>query len=448
MNHISSAYVASIASVIREVYPMGLKGSRFMAGPTRLACLCIAVTALALTTAHADPAPALSTNVVGRRALDQIDRLVRTRFYAPALLPQRGWDQSVREARGLLATATASERSEILSRLVASLGTSHTEYFAPDDPRHAQIVSIFGDNPSALKDHCPDLSKLPRLPIEVPDVGVWWTRIDGRWFVGGVVDGGQAQRAGILLGDEVVTADGRAFQPVAAFAAGPGRTVQLGVRRNPGDSLRTIGVQPERVRPQAAFRKAIADSARIIERGAARIAYVRVWSWAGLAMQDAIEDAIDELNHKQPTGFVIDIRDGWGGASPDYLRIFDTRIPVIAFTDRDGHGDRTDKHIHVPTAMLINGGSHSGKEVIAYGVKKHGLAKLVGERTGGAVVAGSVYCLDDGAVLYLASAAVTIDGEVLEGKGVSPDVAVPFDIRYAAGRDRQLDATLEALGVK
>jgi len=63
-------------------------------------------------------------------------------------------------------------------------------------------------------------------------------------------------------------------------------------------------------------------------------------------------------------------------------------------------------------------------------------------------VAGGVYCLDDGAVLYLASAAVTIDGEVLEGKGVAPDVTVPFDVRYAAGRDRQLDAALEALGAR
>jgi carboxyl-terminal processing protease len=49
-------------------------------------------------------------------------------------------------------------------------------------------------------------------------------------------------------------------------------------------------------------------------------------------------------------------------------------------------------------------------------------------------------------VLYLASAAVTVDGDVLEGKGVAPDVAVPFDLRYAAGRDPQLEAALRALG--
>jgi carboxyl-terminal processing protease len=165
-------------------------------------------------------------------------------------------------------------------------------------------------------------------------------------------------------------------------------------------------------------------------------------------MQEALEQAISELNRQRPTGFVIDLRDGWGGASPDYLRIFDTQIPVIERVERGGESQRVDRHIHVPAAVLINRGSRSGKEAIAYGVKQHHLAKLVGERTGGAVLAGGIFCLEDGAVLYLASGAVTVDGEVLEGKGVAPDVAVPFDIRYAAGRDLQLEAALDALAAR
>jgi len=393
--------------------------------------------ALLLTTTIAAAEPAA--------VIDQIDRLVRAQFYAPAVLGQRGWDAAVREARAALA-ATPAKRTEILSRLVARLATSHTEYIAPDNPRFAQIISIFDGFLGTAKDRCPDPAKLPALPIEVPEIGVWWTRLDERWFVGGVLDDTPAKAAGLVLGDEVVTANGRRFQPVAAFAAGA--PVTLAIRRTRGGPLRTITVAPKRVRPQAAFRAAITASARIIERGAARVAYVRVWSWAGAEMQDALEDAISDLNAKQPTAFVIDLRDGWGGASPDYLRIFDARIPVIESVGRDGQRYRVDHHIHVPAAVLINRGSRSGKEVVAYGVKKHHLATLIGERTGAAVVAGGVYCLDDGAILYLASSAVTIDGEVLEGKGVEPDVAVPFELRYAAGADQQLDAALAALGAR
>ena len=32
-----------------------------------------------------------------------------------------------------------------------------------------------------------------------------------------------------------------------------------------------------------------------------------------------------------------------------------------------------------------------------------------------------------------------IDGKLLEGVGVEPDIEVPFDIRFAAGKDIQLE---------
>jgi carboxyl-terminal processing protease len=75
------------------------------------------------------------------------------------------------------------------------------------------------------------------------------------------------------------------------------------------------------------------------------------------------------------------------------------------------------------------------------------LATLVGERTAGAVTFGRPYCLSDGSVMYLAVAEARLDGERLEGRGVDPDIAVPFDFRYAGGRDPQLDRALDLLAV-
>jgi carboxyl-terminal processing protease len=46
--------------------------------------------------------------------------------------------------------------------------------------------------------------------------------------------------------------------------------------------------------------------------------------------------------------------------------------------------------------------------------------------------------LSNGCLLLLAVADVSVDGERLEGHGVTPLVAVPFDIRYAQGNDPQL----------
>ena len=38
-----------------------------------------------------------------------------------------------------------------------------------------------------------------------------------------------------------------------------------------------------------------------------------------------------------------------------------------------------------------------------------------------------------------------IDGKPLEGVGVEPDIEVPFDIRFAAGKDIQLERSKDEM---
>jgi carboxyl-terminal processing protease len=73
------------------------------------------------------------------------------------------------------------------------------------------------------------------------------------------------------------------------------------------------------------------------------------------------------------------------------------------------------------------------------------MARLVGERTAGAYLAGGPSCLSDGSLLVLAMSEGRVDGERLEGRGVAPDIEVPFDFRYAAGKDAQLARALDLL---
>lgn len=55
------------------------------------------------------------------------------------------------------------------------------------------------------------------------------------------------------------------------------------------------------------------------------------------------------------------------------------------------------------------------------------------------MLSGRLNVLADGSLLYLAVADALIDGRRLEGIGVPPDIEVPFDVRYAAGADPQLE---------
>jgi carboxyl-terminal processing protease len=117
----------------------------------------------------------------------------------------------------------------------------------------------------------------------------------------------------------------------------------------------------------------------------------------------------------------------------------------MAMTGRDGDRDVMNVKWRKPVALLINGGSRSGKEVLAYGFKKHHVGEVIGTRTAGALLAGRAFLLQDDSLLLLAVADVTVDGERLEGTGVAPTIEVPFPLQYAAGKDPQIDRAVEVL---
>src|SRR5258708_31685258 len=96
-----------------------------------------------------------------------------------------------------------------------------------------------------------------------------------------------------------------------------------------------------------------------------------------------------------------------------------------------------------PVAMLINGGTSSGKEVLAYGFKKYRLGEAIGSRTEGAVLAATAFLIGGG-LLLLAVEDVRVDGERLEGVGVAPTIADQADPASAGLRDPELNRAMAA----
>ena len=72
---------------------------------------------------------------------------------------------------------------------------------------------------------------------------------------------------------------------------------------------------------------------------------------------------------------IWDLRDGWGGAVPEYLDLFNSRAPTMRMTDRNGASEFEDVKWRKPVAMLVNGGIRSGKEVLAFSFKKYRLGE-------------------------------------------------------------------------
>ena len=186
-------------------------------------------------------------------------------------------------------------------------------------------------------------------------------------------------------------------------------------------------------------------SKHLLEANGKRIGYIRVWSYAGQVYQDILVEELSKGKLKDADALIWDLRDGWGGAHPRYLDVFNARAPDMTFTERSGDSDFASFRWRKPVALLINGGTRSGKEVLAYGFKKYGYGEVIGVRSAGALLAGRGYLLSDGSFLMVAVNDVAVDGERLEAKGVTPTIEVPLDIPYAGGKDPQLDKAVEVL---
>jgi C-terminal processing protease CtpA/Prc len=373
---------------------------------------------------------------------DQVWELVRDRFYDPHL---NGLDWQDERARFRPQSASARSREDaaaVINAMLAKLGASHTHYYTADDPAYYQLADIF----AGALEHRGLNRVFPSGDVSYPGIGVFTEGDDqGRTFITGVIEGAPAHEAGVLLGDEIVSAGNQPFRPVDSFRGKVGAPVSLEIRRASGAAPIVIAVTPADLHPNAMFLRGLKASARVIVAGKARIGYVRVWSYASHRMQSALEDLMADGPLKDADALVWDLRGGWGGAQPQYLDLFNPRAPTIQVRDRNGEIGLVDVKWRKPVAMLINEGTRSGKEVLAYGFKEYGLGELVGQRTEGAVLAATAFLIGDDGLLLLAVEDVLVDGRRLEGIGVEPTIEVPFDWRYAAGADPQLDRAVQVL---
>lgn len=370
---------------------------------------------------------------------DEAWNTVRDNFYDRTM---RGldWDKvKERHRPQYTAAKTDKDRSAAINAMLAELHASHMFHFTRDAPAYYQLLGIFQYGVrEGIKKHLDG-------DIKYPGIGIFSRDIDGKTYVSGIVAGLPGDKAGLKTGDEIISVAGKPFEPVGSFRGKIGDKLAMTVRRDRDGPEIDVEIQPTWIDAPDAFEAAIADGARVIEAGGKRLGYVRIWSYAGQRYQNALASILSTGKLKDVDALIWDLRDGWGGAQPEYLDIFNARAPDMTFTDRKGDTEFASFKWRKPAIILANGGTRSGKEVLTYGFKKYGYGEVVGETTAGALLAGRGYMLSDATFLMVAVADVSVDGERLEQKGVEPTIPVPFDIRYAAGRDPQLDKAIEVL---
>ena len=244
-------------------------------------------------------------------------------------------------------------------------------HYTADETGYYELVDIFS---YPLRRDIPKHFRGDK--VRYAGIGMFTKNIDGKTFVTAVFPDMPAARAGLLAGDEILSAGDQPFAPVGSFRNKIGEKVTLKVRRQAGGEAKSIVVEPQWIEPGETFQSALRDSARVIEANGKRIGYVRVWSYAGNEYQHQLEEVLSEGKLKDVDALVWDLRDGWGGAHPRYLSVFNTYGPTLALTGRNGTTSLVGYRWGKPVAMLVNGGTRSGKEVLAYGFKKNGLSLI------------------------------------------------------------------------
>ena len=171
------------------------------------------------------------------------------------------WTAVAEKYRPLAAAAASdAERSAVINRMLSELRASHTGYYTPSEPAYYQLLDIFS---GALRQ--PLRRVFPDGQVSYPGIGIFTKSLDGKTFISGVLSGLPASRAGLLVGDEIIAADGDLFHPIKSFAPKVGQEVVLTIRRRSDANTEDVIVVPERIHPNKAFLKAMEESARIID---------------------------------------------------------------------------------------------------------------------------------------------------------------------------------------
>lgn len=389
--------------------------------------------------AIAPPAEPEELSAAIERLLDAVVARTAERFWDEARLP--GWKMKAAEMReSILKAPTLEEATRRINRLLDELQSSHVGLLTPDDPDYYVFGSVFG-------------RKQP-----LPGIGIFSKRIGGRDFVDLVLEGSSADRAGLKVGDEIVSVDGARYHPVRSFKGKAGHEAMVALRRVADGPIETVAAKVEDIDLLAAFNAATIASARVIGRDGRRVVYLHVWASLSGSI-DALRAALERVGFKSRgsgamvpppalDGLIVDMRGKIGGLLSTVVRYLDLigpRGPQIAGAMRGAKVPFRALAMRGRTVVLTDWHTRSAAEIFVHAFKRERLGPVIGTRTAGAVTSAALIDMPGGNRLYMGIMGLTVDGEVLEGPGVAPDVEVKRPLPYAGGADPVLDAALAHL---
>lgn len=367
-----------------------------------------------------------------QKVLSKVDKIVRENFFDKKVATEV-WPRALKEhSEGILASKDLIEFGRRINALIGVLNSSHCGLYTHNDDAFYFLRSLFGTLGAKHKQPAYDFTGMGIGGVKCLPSQIRY-----------VLDGSPASEAQLMVGDIIQKVNGRPYSGHVNFLGTAGTAVTLVIKRGSQTLVRYL--TPVFTTPRAGFVDAIEASAEVLEYSDCKIGYIHLWSGIGeseVRFKDVVHQNLNEVD-----GFILDLRDGYGALgvdAVDWLYRPTSGMQNLMNRLQDGSKYMWQVGFHQPVIAIINGGSRSGKELVALQLKKSGRGLLVGENTAGAMVGGTYFAIDKKTCLYLATVDVEVDGERLEGVGVSPNIHVKYEYNKP-GIDAQFDAAVEML---
>jgi len=255
-------------------------------------------------------------------------------------------------------------------------------------------------------------------------------------------------RAGILPGDQIVAVGGKStfnlpIEDLNQLLRGqPNQRLALTIYRPSTKETKDYEMRREMIKVASVVDAKILNPK---ETGGIKIGYLRITEFVEPTARE-LAGKLAGLQSEGMQALIMDLRFNPGGlltSAVDVCGLFLPPKTLVAYTEgRDAAQRReyytdgaTRQQVDFPLAVLANGLSASGAEIVAGALKDLKRAIIVGETTFGKGVVQTPMPLPDGSALWLTTAKYYTPGkQVIQEKGITPDIESAND----ADRERAL----------
>ncbi len=190
------------------------------------------------------------------RLFDEVCEKIEIAFYDAQFVKEKFPEIEKVYKNRIANVASEAEFSKLINEMLENLNASHTNYYTPNDYAYYHLAAIFS--------FLPEIKNLfGQQEIKYPSIGIITQEIGKQIFVASVLSGSVAEKAGLRIGDEILSVDGELYSPIQSLLDKIGGEAIFKIRRIPSGSPIEVKAKPVMCDPKQEFLEAQRNSIRI-----------------------------------------------------------------------------------------------------------------------------------------------------------------------------------------